>query len=307
METINLLLPQVAVMLLLIATGFICNKVGILGNETERPLSNLLLMVVIPALIIHSYQRDYNTELATGLLLSFALAIISHLVGISISYICIRRKTKNAEIERFAAIYSNCAFMAIPLISAIFGSDGVFYSITYITIFNILNWTHGASMISESRKFSSMLKIIFSPTIISIAIAMTLFFLQIRLPSIVLTSLDYLGSLSSPLSMIVTGIALSQAGIFKTLATPRAYYVSFLRLLLIPLTTVLLFKLLPIPRTIMLTNIIATACPSAITVILFSSRYNKDSTYASKSVAISTIFSLVTIPVVVWFADFILY
>lgn len=298
---------QVIIMVILVAVGFICNKTGILPDDTERPLSNFLLSVVLPALIIDSYQREYSSSQVYGLLIAFALAIISHLVGIAVSYIFVRKKSKTLGIERFAVIYSNCGFMAIPLINATIGSDGVFYSIAYVTVFNLLNWTHGACMICESKKPSSVLKIIFSPMILSIILAMVLYFCRITLPGVLGSAVEFVANMNTPLAMIVTGICISKAGIFKTIATPRAYYIAFLRLVAIPLLTVLLFKLLPVEQNIVMTNIIATSCSSAVSVILFAGKYQKDSLYASKLVAISTIISLVTIPLVVWFAELILF
>ena len=306
MEISSQVLMQVITMMILVAVGFVCNKTGILPDDTERPLSNLLLSVVLPALIIDSYQREYSSAHAYGILIAFALAVISHLIGITVSYIFVRKKGGALGIERFAVIYSNCGFMAIPLINAVIGSDGVFYSIAYVTVFNLLNWTHGACMICESKKPSSILKIIFSPMIISIVLAMTLYFSHITLPNILGNAIRFIADINTPLAMIVTGICISKAGILKTIATPRAYYISFLRLILIPVLTILLFKLLPVGKTIVMTNIIATACSSAVSVILFAGKYQKDSLYASKLVAISTVLSLITIPLVVWFADFIL-
>lgn len=300
---------EVLVMMLLAAAGFICNRSGLLSDDSERPLSNLLLMVVLPALVIQSYQRDYRPELAKGLLIAFGLAVISHAVGIIISYIFIRKKgnAKNAGIERFSAIYSNCGFIAIPLIGAVIGSEGVFYAIAYVTVFNILSWTHGAFMISENRNFSSALKMLFSPMIISIAASMLMFFFNIKLPGVINETVGFIADLNTPLAMIVTGICISKAGIFKTLSCPRAYYVSFLRLILIPAATILLLKLLPVSYNIAMANIIASSCSSAVSVILFAGKYGKNSAYASQLVAISTILSLATIPLSVWFAQLILF
>ena len=112
---------QVIVLFLLIAVGILCYRLKLISKHGNRQLSNFLLSVVTPALILASYQKPFDAALAKGLLWAFLLAAISHLIGIAVSYLCLRGKKDDPRlpVERFATIYSNCGFMAIPLISAI--------------------------------------------------------------------------------------------------------------------------------------------------------------------------------------------
>ena len=119
---------QVLIMFLLIAVGIFCYRIKLISKHGNRQLSNFLLSVVTPALIVNSYQKPFDAALAQGLLWAFLLAGISHLIGIAAAYLLLRGKPGDPRLplERFAAIYSNCGFMAIPLISAVLGGDGVF-------------------------------------------------------------------------------------------------------------------------------------------------------------------------------------
>ena len=160
---------NVLVILVLIFIGIICYKVKLIDKETNNKLNSILLSLVVPIVIIMSYQRELSEELLSGLGISFILATITHLFSIAISYLLFRKKKRiilkgdkgmkteivdnpDYQIERFTAIYSNASFMGIPLINGIFGSEGVFYATAYITMWNIFAWTHGVILMENTNK-----------------------------------------------------------------------------------------------------------------------------------------------------------
>lgn len=290
---------QVIVLFLLIAVGILCYRLKLISKHGNRQLSNFLLSVVTPALILASYQKPFDAALAKGLLWAFLLAAISHLIGIVVSYLCLRGQKDDPRlpVERFATIYSNCGFMAIPLISAVLGADGVFYAGAYLTVFNLLSWTQGVFMLSGERDMKSVLKVFFSPTIISIVLGLILFFTGISLPAPIASAINYVSDLNTPLAMIVTGVSIAQMNIFSAFKSWKLYYVSFLRLLLVPGLMLVVLLLIPCDDTVRMVNLIGTACPAGASTVLFANRYNKDSTHASKLIAITTVFSILTIPV----------
>ena len=136
-------LIQVCIMLILIAVGFLTYKAKLMNETGQKQLSNLLLYIVMPAVIINAYRKEFQADLLSGLLWSFALAFVSHFIAIAVAHLLFRKKEGDRQnaINRFAGIYSNCAFMAIPLIQSLLGDTGVFYASAYITVFNLLSWT----------------------------------------------------------------------------------------------------------------------------------------------------------------------
>ena len=175
----NTILDQTIIMLILIMVGVLCFKAHIISRESNKDLSKLVLQVVNPAVIFMSYQTDYKSELVRNLLLTFALSVGSMAILIAAAYIFIRKKEdRETEIERFSAIYSNCGFMGIPLMNALFGMEGVFYLTAYITVFNIIVWTHGIILISGEKDIKKVIKVFYSPTIISIVLGIICFFLK---------------------------------------------------------------------------------------------------------------------------------
>ncbi len=295
---------QVLIMFLLIAVGIFCYRIKLISKHGNRQLSNFLLSVVTPALIVNSYQKPFDAALAQGLLWAFLLAGISHLIGIAAAYLLLRGKPGDPRLplERFAAIYSNCGFMAIPLISAVLGGDGVFYAGAYLTVFNLLSWTQGVFMLSGERSLKSALKVFTSPTVISVFVGLLLFFTGLPLPGPISSAISYISDLNTPLAMIVTGVSIAQMNIFSAFKGWRLYYVSLLRLVVVPGLMLAALALIPCDPTVRMVNLIGTACPAAASTVLFANRYSLDSQHASKLIAITTVFSLATIPLLMGIA-----
>ena len=216
-------------MLVLILIGILCSKTKIISQDTNRQLSSLVLQVVNPVVILMSFQTDYRPELAKNLLITFGLSAAAFVIMITISYILVRSKPqRDTAIERFASTYSNCGFMGIPLMNALFGAEGVFYLTAFITVFNISVWTHGVILISGERNLKQAVKVLYSPTIIAIALGIIMFFIQIKIPSVPAQALQFIADMNTPLAMLVSGITISQTNVIKLLKKPRIYYILYL-------------------------------------------------------------------------------
>ena len=296
---------RILIMAFLIAAGIVCYKTKIITNEVSRGLSDIALKVATPALLIRSFQREPQPEEMKRLGYAAVLAVLAILLSAIIGYLAVRRgknhpKDDNGRlaIERFSAIYSNCAFMGIPLINGLYGEEGVFYLTAFYAVFNIAVWTHGIVMIKGDTGIRQVLKALSSPALIGIAIGIMLFFFGITLPDFIKQTLDYAGAMTTPLGMLVAGAAIAQSNLKAALKKRRVYWVSALRLIIIPLVTIGIFKLLPYDETVMGITVAASACPAAAICTMFAVSYNKDSLYAGELFAVSTTLSMATLPLI---------
>ncbi len=296
---------QIAIMFLIILVGIICYRVKLVDKEMNKKLSDLVLMLINPILIIVSYQRKFEAALLKGLLISLILAIITHMIAILIAQLMIRGKKHKSDlvIERFAVIYTNCGFIGIPLANGLFGSEGVFYITAYMTIFNLLVWTHGLMSMTGKSDRKSFGKALVSPAVLATITGFVLFVCRIMLPGTVNEALTYLGNMNTPMAMLVAGITIAQTDIRGLLGKVRIYYISFLRLLFVPVIMIFIFRWFDIPQMVYLTSIVAAACPTAAFINLISIKYDKNYLYASEIFAMTTIFSLGTIPLVMMIAN----
>ncbi len=299
---------QIAIMFIIILVGIVCFKVKLIDMETNKKLSDLVLMLVNPIVIFISYQRKFEATLLKGLLISLILAVINHFLSILIGQFLIRGKEQKADLvlKRFAVIYENCGFIGIPLAQALFGSEGVFYITAHMTVFHLMIWTHGLIIMTGKTDRKSVLKALRSPSVIATVLGFVLFVCRIILPVTLRDALTYIGNMNTPLAMLVAGITIAQTDIRALLGKARIYYISFLKLLFIPITMLFIYRWFPIPQTVLLTAILAAACPTAATIILFSLRYEKNYLCASELFTMTTIFSIGTIPLVMMISNLII-
>lgn len=292
---------QIVIMFVLILLGILCYKFKIINEKDNKALSSLLLLVINSAVIISAFQMSFSEELFSGLKISFLFSIFVFVISILIVSIFIQDKDKvKVGILRFSAIYSNCGFMGIPLVNSIYGKEGIFYLSAFSAVFNIFVWTHGIIIMRGKFSFRLFLNSMKSPAIISTIVGVILFVCKISLPSILMQAVDYVGSCNTPLAMIVAGVTIAQTNIIKSLKNPKVYLVSLLKLIILPLTVIAISTQLPINETIKGVIVLAVACPTATTGVLFAICYDRDSNFASQIFAITTALSMLTIPFITY-------
>lgn len=286
--------------------GALSAKTGLISASANKDLSKFVLQVVNPVVIFMSYQTELKAELVKKLLLTFALSALAMAVMLVGAYLFIRpREGSNTEIERFSSIYSNCGFMGIPLVNAMFGMEGVFCLTAFITVFNLTVWTHGVILITGEKDVKSVLKVLRSPTMIAIAVGLLAFFLKIRLPEIPSKALGYISELNTPLAMVVSGVTISQTSFAGIVKKTGVYRVCFSKLILLPFILIVILSLLPIDEQVRMTVLVAAAAPPAAMCTLLCIRSGKDSLYASEIFTAGTILSVITLPIVVKFTEFL--
>lgn len=299
-----LIFEQLLKMFFIMLLAFVCYKIKLVDQNGNKTVSNLLLLVVNPILIITVYQTEYDPELVRGLLFAFAAAAATHILGIVISTLLIRAKDGTDYcIERFNAMYSNCGFIGIPLIGSVLGDTGVFYLSAYMVMFNLFSWTHGVTLMEKKFSLKSLKDGLISPMFIATIVAVLLFFLRLEIPSVLLDSMNYIADMNTPLAMMVAGFSVAQADIGKMCRNLRLYYTSAIKLILFPLCTIPLLMLFHLPTVVSMTILIAAACPSATTGTMMAIRYKQNYTYSSEIFSMTTVLSVVTMPMLVWIAE----
>lgn len=302
-----LIFEQLLKMFFIMVLAFVCYRIRLVDQNGNKTVSNLLLLVVNPILIITVYQTEYDPELVRGLLLAFAATAATHILGIIISTLLIRPKAgADYCIERFNAMYSNCGFIGIPLIGSVLGDTGVFYLSAYMVMFNLFSWTHGVILMEKKFSLKNLREGLVSPMFIATLIAVLLFFLQLKIPSALLDSMNYIADMNTPLAMMVAGFSVAQADIGKMCRNLRLYYTSVIKLILIPLCTIPLLMLFHLPSEVSMTVLIAAACPSATTGTMMAIRYKQNYTYSSEIFSLTTVLAVLTMPVLVLIAEQVL-
>lgn len=304
MDFIILLLKQNILMLLYLLLGYFLFRKKLIGISGSADIGRMLLHIVMPAAILKAYMTSYTPERLIGLVLSFLAALLALLLAIFISRIFFK---KEQAIERFGAAFSNAGFIGIPLVQMTLGEEAVFYISSFVALLNILQWTYGVFILTGDRNTFSFQKLRTNPVILSFLGGLLLFFLPVRLPDLLTGMIGSLAAMNGPLAMIVLGTYLAQVSPGSLFKERLAYRSSFVRLILIPVLTIILLGFFPAEyHTLKLAVLIAASAPIGSNVAIFAQLYGQDYTQAVKEVCLSTLLCMITLPLITGLADYIL-
>ena len=224
-----LLLRQILSLFLIMACGFLIVRLRLLKGSDSRMLSVLSIYLIVPCVIVKSFQIELTEQVKSGFLLAAAVAVGAHACLLLISFL-LKRFLKLDAVERASVIYSNAGNLIIPLVTAILGDEWVIYSSAFICVQQIFMWTHGQMILSGQRGVNWK-KLFLNANVISIALGLLLMLLRVRLPGILYNSVNALAGTIGPVSMIMLGMLLAEADLKRIVRNRRVYLVTALRLL----------------------------------------------------------------------------
>ena len=295
---------QVLELFILIALGFMCGKTRMLNETAVRAVTDIVLFIVSPCVIVQNFIRPFDPAMLTGLLIAAAAAVCIHVLGIAVATLVFHDKIpEKNRVYRFSLIFSNCGYMSLPMQQALLGSDGVFYGAVFIVVFNIVMWTYGVILSSGDKKNLSAKKIILNPCIIGVAVGILIFLLSVPVPEIISKPLGYMASLNTPLPMLIIGYYLSKSKITDAFKDGKGFICVLFRLIAIPLLSFGGMYLAGMRGTILITCVIAASAPTAAASTMFAAKFNNDASLSVNLVTLSTLLSVLTMPLIVGFAQ----
>ena len=295
---------QIITLYLLMAVGFVLGKVKLIDDRGSLTMSNLVMYVVSPCMLLVAFQRPLEHELLHEFAISLGIALLLHAAFIVLSCLILREKDAHRRgLMLFGSVFSNCGFMGYPLMTALFGSIGVFYGSAYVVVFTFLTWTYGVFAMTGDRSQLKLRPLLLNPGVISIVLAMALFLLQVTLPEIVMVPITYLSDLNTPLPMVVVGYQLSHADFRAALQGINSWISMLLRLVAFPLLSLGVCLALGLDSRLTVITVIAASAPPAALMSMFSAKFGCDTSLASSLVSVQTAISALTMPVMVGLAQ----
>ena len=298
-----LLMQQIVQLFLMIFMGYLIVKTGLVRDDDSKVLSKIILYLIVPCVIINAFQVDYTTDTVKGLLIAFAASVMTQVILLVVISAAGKLLHLN-EVEIASVYYSNSGNLIVPIVTFILGQEWVLYGCVFMSVQLVFLWTHCKKIISREASYD-LKKIILNINMISIFIGVILFFTGIRLPEIIRNTLASVGTMIGPASMIVTGMLFAGMNLKQIFANKRVYFITFLRLIAVPLIALVLIKLSNLAsfsadgNKIMLIVFLAIITPSASTVTQMCQVYGNDSKYASAINVMTTLLSIITMPVMV--------
>lgn len=304
MEIVVLLLRQNLVMLVYMMIGYFLYKKKLVSAGGSADIGRILLYIIMPAAILKSYLADFSRERLEGLFVSFLAALLSLLLSIAAARIAF---SKEQGIERFGAAFSNAGFIGIPLVQMTLGEEAVFYVSSYVALLNILQWTYGLVTITGDRSLISVKRLRTNPIILSFLAGIALFLLPVSLPETAENVVGTIAAMNGPLAMIVLGVYLGQVPLRSLFSGRVVYRCALVRLIVIPVLTMALLFVFPEKyHMLKLTILIAASAPVGSNVSIFAQLYGQDYMQSVKEVTLSTLLCIITLPLILGIADYVL-
>ena len=307
LSNLKIVAIQVCILYMIAGLGFFADKSKIFVQADGKRLVDLLFNIILPISIINSFLSMQRTpEHIRGLGLAFLLAFLTHLLGVGISSLTFRKRPKmESGIYHYAITFSNAAFLALPLAESVVGKEGIFYSSCYVAVFNVFAFTYGINQISGGKAKINVKNLIFNPGSISVIIGMPLFFAGVTLPEFLSDTMGRVAACNSPMAMIVFGTFFANCNFKNIFAKKEIYFVSLLRLIIIPLIMMSVFKLMGIDGAMRTALTISASAPIATNTAMYSAKYDNDTALSSELVGQTSVLSIVTMPVIVALASVI--
>jgi len=298
-------------MFLILAVGFIAGKMKIIDSTASKRLSTLVICVGQPFMIINSQiSLEYSADrLKNGFLVLGAGLVIHGIMSVIAYFTALKIKDMDTrKITEYTIIFANCGFMGYPLLESMLGDIGMFYGSFYIIVFNLVVFTWGMIILGRGRKDIKMnpKKMILNYGTVPCVIGLLLYILQLPIPAPLASAASYLGSVCTPLSLLVTGALLATMTPKQIFAKPQLYLVSLMKLVALPILICVLAKMLGFSDTLVYFFTLMSGMPSAANAVLFAETYDVNPSYAASTVGVTTLFSVATIPLIIWFTGFIL-
>jgi hypothetical protein len=286
---------------ILIGFGFLLRKKGILDGTRIHWISHILVNIALPALTISSMQMP-STEQTIGivdhmLVVAFAYYILAFLLSILICHFLPSTKTEKGVIQ-FMLVFPNVGFMGIPVAEAVLGHGALFYVILFNLPFNFLVFSMGVWLLAHGRPGRFDPRLLITPGLVASILGLALFWFGLDIPSPADTILEYVGATTTPLAMIVVGAMLATLPVRKLAGDWRVFAVSLLRLIVLPVLAFIILAPIISDRLLLGVAVLLIAMPVAANSVLLSEEYEVDATLASQGVFLSTVLSLITLPLI---------
>lgn len=307
-----LVIKQLVIMFLIAASGFFVTRQFKFGEQEQQFVSKILIYFVNPVLIFSRFDMDFDGENLRNFGIVLAMALIIHLVMVGVALVFCRSKSEDEkeldQIDKLNVVFTNCAFIGIPLIDGIFpGTNAVFYLLPFLVVFNVFLWVFGYGIFCGRVNVK---KLLLNPNIIAVVSGFVLFCCPLRLHEIISIPLGHISGMNTVLAMFLLGMLFANFHGFNKL-----YIMHIVKLCILRFGVVLIFVFAIIfaasrifsdiqdIRLMCYVTYIASLCPVAMSVSTFAVLFNKDESYAGLSVLVTSLFCVISLPLSVALAE----
>lgn len=298
-----LLFYKIAQLFCVMLLGFALVKLKVLKGSDSKSLSKISLYILMPAVLVNSFDINLTPHITRGLVLAFVSAILIHILLFVIDGIYYRIARPTGA-ERASVIYSNAANLIIPIVSFVLGEEWLIYTCAFVAVQILFIWTKGVRLF-ETQSRVNIKKIVFNPCIIAVVIGAILMIFGLRLPAFVKDVTSSLGTMVGNVGMLISGMLMAEVDFKSIFADKKVYLATAMRLVICPtlvlglLRVILMFADIPNANNILLISFLASITPSASMVTQLAQVYGSGEEVAVAVNILTTLLCIVTMPLFV--------
>ena len=297
------ILSSLIMIFILILPGIFFRKKELISDHQSEAVSAIVVNLTWPCMVINAMQMEFSFQILkdSGYMMAVALIVFAILIAVSFPLARLLRMSKTKQyMAVFMLIFGNTGFLGIPVIKALYGTEAVFFAAILEMINDVLMFTIGIVLIqlSAGADLKIRAKQFLNPGLIGVMIGLALFLLNCRLPELLGGSIEMIGAATTPLTMFAIGYQLGALKIKEIVGDWQVYVISFVKLQIVPVVTLVIVKLWAGEFTLLeKVLIISFAMPVASASTIFSQQYKGEVAFATKTVLLSTVLSIITIPI----------
>jgi len=286
-----------SVLFLYILMGVFCRRTGLFDDHTYGKLTDFTLMITLPCMVFESFHMPFSMEILRRGAEALAIAVVMAAAALIAGKVLYGRFPEGEKsVMQYGTLVTNSGFAGLPVVSGTYGEQGLFLASLFIIPTRILMWSAGISLFEkEGDRWERAKKVLLNPAVIAVELGLLRMVLQLPLPSFLDTALDHIGDCTSPIAMALVGAVLADVPL-RDVVEPKAFYLIFVRQAALPLLCLGGLKLLGTDPLTLGVSVALTGMPIGSTTAILAQKYGADAGFASKCVFLSTLSSLVTVP-----------
>ena len=301
MESFFKMVDVQSVLFLYMAVGYFCRKRSIFNDEARSKITDFVILITLPCMIFESFHMEFSLDTlkqgGLALIIATGMAVVALVLG---SVLYLRFPQRERSILQYGNLVSNSGFAGLPVVSGAYGSEGLFLGSLFIIPTRILMWSAGISLFTKADARDAFKKVMLNPAIIAVEIGIVRMVFQIPLPHFVDTAIDNLGACTSPIAMALVGAILADVPV-RSVFEPKSFYLVAVRQILLPCLCLAALTVLKVDPLTAGVSVVLTGMPIGSTTAILAQKYGADAQFASKCVFISTLTSLITVPILTLF------
>ena len=301
MESFFKMVDVQSVLFLYMAVGYFCRKRSIFNDEARSKITDFVILITLPCMIFESFHMEFSLDTlkqgGLAIIIATGMAVVALVLG---SVLYLRFPQRERSILQYGTLVSNSGFAGLPVVSGAYGSEGLFLGSLFIIPTRILMWSAGISLFTKADARDAFKKVMLNPAIIAVEIGIVRMVFQIPLPHFVDTAIDNLGACTSPIAMALVGAILADVPV-RSVFDPKSFYLVAVRQILLPCLCLAALTVLKVDPLTAGVSVVLTGMPIGSTTAILAQKYGADAQFASKCVFISTLTSLITVPILTLF------